>query len=290
MSAAGKDVYVSWNGPQGGDLYVGQSHDFGATWTQQKLATSKRYYYAYDGRVLGDGTVVFSESSVVYSRLEDGGRRGLAPRRSSPATGRDLAERRRRQGAGRRGVRRRRLLPRLLHRADLRGRGRSRPSGVRLRGAGGGPAARSGCTSRRRPTRGAPGAAGTALSAAGENATGPRLASAGGGDVRIWYMQTAGGDNPDAWNVWYRSSSNGGANLVGAGQDRRRPRRRGRLRERGRLRRDLRRLRRDRRHQRREDDRHLGRGLQLHRPRRHLVQRSAVARGRLPEPVSRRPA
>ena len=23
-------------------------------------------------------------------------------------------------------------------------------------------------------------------------------------------MQTADGDNPDAWNVWYRSSSNGG--------------------------------------------------------------------------------
>ena len=48
MSASGKDVYVSWNGPQGGDLYVGQSHDYGATWTQQKLVTDKRYYYAYD--------------------------------------------------------------------------------------------------------------------------------------------------------------------------------------------------------------------------------------------------
>ena len=28
---------------------------------------------------------------------------------------------------------------------------------------------------------------------------GPRLASSGGGNVRIWYMQTAGGDNPDVW-------------------------------------------------------------------------------------------
>ena len=43
------------------------------------------------------------------------------------------------------------------------------------------------------------------LSVAGENATGPRLASSGGGNVRIWYMQTTGHD-PDAWNVWYRSS------------------------------------------------------------------------------------
>src|SRR5204863_330360 len=25
-----------------------------------------------------------------------------------------------------------------------------------------------------------------------------------------WYMQTADGDNPDAWNVWYRSSTDGG--------------------------------------------------------------------------------
>jgi hypothetical protein len=68
-SASGKDVYISWNGPEGGDLYVGQSHDFGETWTQQKLSDSKRYYYAYDGRVLADGTVVFSESSLQYSGL-----------------------------------------------------------------------------------------------------------------------------------------------------------------------------------------------------------------------------
>src|SRR4030095_4550227 len=66
-SASGKDIYVSWNGPQGGDLYVGQSHDYGVTWTQQKLTDSKRYYYAYDARVLADGTVVFSESSLQYS-------------------------------------------------------------------------------------------------------------------------------------------------------------------------------------------------------------------------------
>ncbi len=68
-SASGKDVYVSWNGPQGGDLYVGISHDFGETWTQQKLSDDKRYYYAYDARVLGEGTVIFSESTIVYSGL-----------------------------------------------------------------------------------------------------------------------------------------------------------------------------------------------------------------------------
>ncbi|MGZ8632220.1 MAG: hypothetical protein ACXWZF_14855, partial [Actinomycetota bacterium] len=30
------------------------------------------------------------------------------------------------------------------------------------------------------------------------------------GDVRLWYMQTRGGD-PNAWNVWYRESGDGGA-------------------------------------------------------------------------------
>jgi hypothetical protein len=49
-----------------------------------------------------------------------------------------------------------------------------------------------------------------ALSVSGENATGPRLAAAGAGSVRLWYMQTANADDADAWNVWYRSSSDGG--------------------------------------------------------------------------------
>jgi Neuraminidase (sialidase) len=51
----------------------------------------------------------------------------------------------------------------------------------------------------------------TALSVAGEDATQPRLAATGSGNVRLWYMQTANGDDPDAWNVWYRTSNNGGA-------------------------------------------------------------------------------
>jgi hypothetical protein len=67
MSPSGRDVYTSWNGPQGGDLYVGVSHDYGKTWSQDKLSESKRYFYAYDGTVLPDGTVIFSESSLTYS-------------------------------------------------------------------------------------------------------------------------------------------------------------------------------------------------------------------------------
>src|SRR4030095_8954404 len=70
-SASGKDIYVSWNGPQGGDLYVGQSHDYGTNTTQQKITASKRYSQAHAPRVLSDGTVVFSESSLQYSGLKN---------------------------------------------------------------------------------------------------------------------------------------------------------------------------------------------------------------------------
>jgi hypothetical protein len=51
----------------------------------------------------------------------------------------------------------------------------------------------------------------TAISTAGEHATGPTVESRGTGDVRVWYAQTNGGDH-DAWNIWYRSSIDGGVN------------------------------------------------------------------------------
>jgi BNR repeat protein len=209
MNASGKDVYVSWNGPQGGDLYVGISHDFGKTWTHKKLSKDKRYYYAYDARVLGDGTVVFSESSIVYSGLT-------------------------------------KVNGEVWHHAVVsRDKGKTWenvvvakvPLGESCIADGCGPDFYTGQTS---VVEDAPGrlvfayeapttdggpqrvyvatssdagrtwSAGAPLSVSGENATQPRLASSGGGNARIWYMQTAGHD-PDAWNVWYRSSSNGGA-------------------------------------------------------------------------------
>jgi predicted neuraminidase len=55
-----------------------------------------------------------------------------------------------------------------------------------------------------------------AVSRLGENATGPRLDFAGNGQARLWYMQTSNGDDPDAWNVWFRSSSDGGKSWSGA--------------------------------------------------------------------------
>jgi hypothetical protein len=210
MSASGKDIYVSWNGPQGGDLYVGQSHDYGATWTQQKLTDTKRYYYAYDGRVLADGTVVFAESSLTYN----GGKA---------------------------------ISGQVWHHAIIsRNRGATWQNVVVAKVPVGEPCVSDGCKpdfytgqasvvadgqgdllfAYEGPTsdlgaqrvyvststdEGRTWSAGVALSAAGENATGPRLASSGtAGDARIWYMQTSGGDSPQSWNVWYRSSQNGG--------------------------------------------------------------------------------
>jgi hypothetical protein len=199
-SASGRDVYVSWNGPQGGDMYIGQSHDFGRTWTQQKLTSSKVYYYAYDARVLSDGTVVFSESGVTYS--------------GSTSIGgaiQHVAVISRNRGATWRIV----VVARVAVGEACVADGCSpdfytgQTSVVEDRpGTDGGPQR---VYVKRSSDEGRTWGAATRLSFLGENATGPRLASSGGGDVRIWYMQTANHDDPDAWNVWYRSSSDGGA-------------------------------------------------------------------------------
>lgn len=45
------------------------------------------------------------------------------------------------------------------------------------------------------------------LSSATEHATAPLMESAGAGSVRVAYYETAGSN---AWNVWYRTSSDGG--------------------------------------------------------------------------------
>lgn len=63
----GQDVYVSFNGPTGGDPWVAVSHDAGGTWSQVRVTQSNRYYFEYGGAVLPDGTVVLSEISFTYT-------------------------------------------------------------------------------------------------------------------------------------------------------------------------------------------------------------------------------
>jgi hypothetical protein len=88
VSDDGQDVYVSWNGPKKGAPWAAVSHDAGATWAQTRMVDGDdRYHFAYDADVLPDGTVVFSEGSLVYPCGRGPSRRGRCGiTRSCPAT------------------------------------------------------------------------------------------------------------------------------------------------------------------------------------------------------------
>ena len=59
--------------------------------------------------------------------------------------------------------------------------------------------------------RGGHWSAATVLSTSGEEAVDPMVESRGTGDVRAAWSETSGGGNVDAWNTWYRRSTDGGA-------------------------------------------------------------------------------
>jgi hypothetical protein len=218
-SPSGKNVYLSWNGPTGGDLWVGVSHDYGATWTQTRVVDSKRYFYAYDAKTLPDGTVIFSESSFQYSCEGSGSFNCVS-------TGK------------------------VWHHAIIsRDNGATWantivakvPIGVNCFSAGcgefytgqtsvatdandnlvfayEGPLTNGGPQTsyvKISTDEGRTWGAALPLSVQGEDSTQPRLVGTGNGDFRVWYMQTANGDamrsdGTHDWNVWYRNSSDGG--------------------------------------------------------------------------------
>ena len=214
VSNNGLDVYISFNGPTGGDPWMAQSHDAGATWTQTKLVDSARYYFDFDSDVAADGTVYFAETALLYG---GGGNKGTTP------TG-QIEE----------------------HVFVSRDRGATWENhtiasvwpGIACVAAGctpdyylghialsvdgsnnvvalfDGAAAAGGfqtISSERSTDGGRTWSAPLAISAAGETTDAPAIESRGTGDVRAWYYQTSGGGNVDAWNVWYRSSTDGGA-------------------------------------------------------------------------------
>jgi hypothetical protein len=211
MSDDGRDVYISFNGPTGGDPWITQSHDAGKTWTQTKLVQSTRYYFAFDGDVLHDGTVVFSESSISYTAP------GTAPEgvvKHVAFISRDAGKHWSRSvvdtvdvgesciAAG--------CSPDFYIGHDA----------VSADDAGHLVYLYDGATHASGPQRiyaktssdeGATWSDRVPLSVLGENATSPAVEQVGHGDARAWYMQTAQGDDPDSWNVWYRSSTDGGA-------------------------------------------------------------------------------
>jgi hypothetical protein len=210
MSNDGQHVYVSWNGPNAGDPWVAQSHDGGVTWTQTKLLDSNRYFFAYDADVLPNGWVVFSESGIDY------GGQGSVP----SGLVQQHAFVSKNQGSSWQDV----LVDSVEIGEACVAAGCSSDfyighSGVAADAAGNLVMVYDGATtpggkqlifSRRSTDGGVTWSARTALSLATEQSTAPTVESRGAGDVRTWYAQTNGG-NHDAWNIWYRSSADGGA-------------------------------------------------------------------------------
>ena len=212
MSDDGRDVYVSWNGPTGGDPWAAVSHDFGATWSQTKLADTSRYFFAFDADVASDGTVYFSESALVYtsagnsSGVVDTIEHHVFVSRDKGATWQD------------------RLVATVQPGVPCDADGcladfYTGHTAISVDASGAVVLLYDGATTfqglqrieaRRSTDRGATWSAPVVLSKSGENATAPAVESRGSGDVRAWYYETSGG-NDDAWNVWYRSSTDGGA-------------------------------------------------------------------------------
>ena len=206
-SSDGRDVYVGFNGPTGGDNYAAVSHDAGATWTQVRTVSSKRYYFAYGAAVLSDGTALLSEISFSYSgpaqtaegnmqvhvlRSTDGGATWsdtvvdtleLGPSCPSAGCYPDFWD------SG----------PALA--ADAQGNLVFVYNGARREG---GPMRVYASSS---TDGGATWSERVPLSPAGVNAAYPAAAGTGDGDVRVWYMDQRLG----RWNVWYRASVDLGA-------------------------------------------------------------------------------
>jgi len=208
VSDDGRDVYIAFNGPQGGDPWMAQSHDGGNTWAQTKVVRGKRYYFAYDADVLHDGTVVISESSITYT-APGAGPEGVVKlhafiSRDAGATWDNVVVDTVQTGEPC---------------ADCRADYYIGQTGVSADDSGRLVFVYDGATTEFGPQRiyvktstdeGRTWSDRTALSVNGENAAQPTVEATRTGDVRLWYMQTANGDDPDLWNVWYRSSSNGG--------------------------------------------------------------------------------
>jgi Neuraminidase (sialidase) len=209
MSDNGQNVYIAFNGPSGGDAYISRSTNAGGTWTQAKVIDSTRYYFAFDGDVLPNGTVVFSQASISYT----------GPGSAPEGVVQYHAIRSTNAGVSWSNV----LIDSFQIGADCVAAGCSADyylghTAVSADASGNlvylhdGALAADGPQTVWARTSTDGGATWTneiALSTSGINSSFPAVESRGSGDVRAYYMQADGG--PDAWNVWYRSSTNGGA-------------------------------------------------------------------------------
>jgi hypothetical protein len=213
MSNDGRDVYVSFNGPTGGDPYVAQSHDFGATWTQRKLVDSNRYYFAFDADVANDGTVYFAETSILYG---GGGNKGTTPTAAidehvfvstnggATFTDRLVASVQPGLACVADGCPPDFYLGHTALSVDAAGKvmllydGATSAGGLQT------------ISARSSTDKGATWSPAVTLSASGNEADAPAIEAGASGDFRAWYYQTTGA-NADAWNVYYRSTTDGGS-------------------------------------------------------------------------------
>ena len=205
----GQNVYIAFNGPSSGDAYVARSSNAGATWTQTKVVDSTRYYFAFDGDVLPNGTVVFSQASISYTG-PGSAPEGLVQYHAIRSTNQGSSwsnvlvdSRQIGTACVAAGCPSDYYLGHAVVSADAAGNLVMLHDGAVTAG---GPQTVWSQTS---TTGGASWTAPVALSTSGVNSTFPAVESRASGDVRAYYMQADGG--ADAWNVWYRSSADGGA-------------------------------------------------------------------------------
>ncbi len=202
--ASGRDVYVAFNGPSVGDPYIARSHDFGDTWERPvKAVDATRYYFAGGGQVLPDGTIVFSEAS---ERQNSTGTVKIHAITSTDegATWNDVVVDvvQQQPPCASKGCPSAFYAAGTALAADANGdlvllyQGALVPEGPQR------------MLVRRSSDGGATWSTRRALSPAGAIAAFPAAVATGAGDVRVWYMDDRRG--PDAWNVWYRESVDGG--------------------------------------------------------------------------------
>jgi hypothetical protein len=218
VSDDGVHVYVSFNGPTGGDPYVVQSHNGGATWTQAKLVDSARYFFAFDADVAPDGTVYLGQSSILYG---GGGNKGTTPGgtidqhvfvstdQGATWTNRLVASMQPGPACDAAGCTPDFYLGHNALTVDATGRVVFLYDGAVTNGAP------QRIEARQSTDRGATWSAAVVISNTAENSTSPAAEARGHGIVKAWWMQTNGGSD-DAWNVWYRSSTDGGATWTAA--------------------------------------------------------------------------